>query len=231
MKKIRDRKFLCLEFANSDLSKTATMSCLVKHFLRLLNRISSKEYDSWSEVPAGVDKKDKFYWRARLMLGRKALRKIQERTIEFVKFLLAPRESEESKFAPLLRVLFRDEREHIRTYFGSDFKFPISLVLEAICLSLQKLYAELSRKRVIACSRCGKFSISKTRKPRKFCSDKCRYAHHNEEKQRTGKHAVYMKLHMRQLRRKRRTQGGKEEPNQDVRSPLLDQTRNRLKIC
>ena len=71
----------------------------------------------------------------------------------------------------------------------------------AYCL-VKHILADEKREYVRKCEECKRFYISKTRRERKFCSDKCRLKLHNRERIKSGEHAAY--------KRKKRKEGAKE---------------------
>jgi len=71
----------------------------------------------------------------------------------------------------------------------------------AYCL-IEFLIPEENRRYINKCRKCQKFYVSKTIRPSKFCSDKCRLAWHNRKRIVSGKAAEY--------KRRKRKEGAKE---------------------
>jgi hypothetical protein len=67
-------------------------------------------------------------------------------------------------------------------------KTIMSYDLARFCLDEELL------RRLHQCHFCGNYYVASTIRTTKFCSDKCRLGHHNQERVRSGQHAEYMRV-------------------------------------
>ena len=92
------------------------------------------------------------------------------------------------------------------TYLGLDTKdhgFWETLLRQHLAyFFIEYLKSENSVQCLRQCKECNKFFVSKTKRPQKYCSDKCRLSHHNKKRIESGEHAAY--------KRKKRKEGARE---------------------
>jgi hypothetical protein len=68
--------------------------------------------------------------------------------------------------------------------------------------SLSEFLLDNDRRKIKLCQECKQFYVSKTTRPSKYCSDKCRLAYHNRKRIQSGE--------AREYKRKKRRKGAKE---------------------
>jgi len=90
-------------------------------------------------------------------------------------------------------------------YFDFEsFVFKVSLndlLFDVASYNLSAFLLFNKRDKLNCCKKCNRFYISKTIRPSKYCSDKCRLSYHNQERIKSGKAKEY--------KRKKRREGAK----------------------
>jgi hypothetical protein len=96
---------------------------------------------------------------------------------------------EKNVYIDIDRYFFMSGGEHYRDLRYRFHDFFRSLV----AYSLIEFLTNNDRRRLKKCDKCGLFFVSKTVRKSKFCSDKCRLAHHNRRYILSGKAREYKK--------------------------------------
>ena len=89
----------------------------------------------------------------------------------------------------------------IGSHYGAESRFN-SYINSLLGFSLSEFIISTDLRRLKRCKKCMNFFVSKTIRPSKFCSDKCRHDYHNRKRIDSGE--------AREYKRKKRKEGAKE---------------------
>jgi hypothetical protein len=221
MKKVQNKKILCIDFLNSDPTDMKMVNSLVESLS------SSVSENCWLGKPGYHHKKmviKKLI--GRVSAHREELRKIHRNIGLFLKSfinsnnpsfynsIISDAQQELKKLESWTRADFMPVKRIYRIgrfkgYIFTDKKTVyrphdvITAMIEPFLISdLRHLYENGYWNRIKNCLECDKFFISKTLRNQLFCSNKCRFKYHNKEKVISGHHKDYMKQ-WRELKKRR----------------------------
>jgi hypothetical protein len=119
------------------------------------------------------------------------------------KFVEPVTTSKESGFEEGLTERFTLIPRNLKSNHGSYRENFSSIFFDSsVAFSLAEFLLHKDRRRLKYCDECEKFFVSKSIRPSRFCSDKCRLAWHNLKRIESGE--------AREYKRKKRAEGAKE---------------------
>lgn len=192
MKKIKDSRFLCIDFVNSNPFQDKTIEGLIKTFIFYLKEKGEK-FDERSLA---------LQWKEIVRREIEELKRIQDCMKQFIEYSISKSqtstESDENFRKAKNLLLSETEKYHYPQFeylaiLERDFNVVKNLMVPGLCYHLIEFDRENYWDRVIYCKQCHKIFIRKTDRSQKFCSDRCRFRYHNKEKVRSGEHRAYMR--------------------------------------
>jgi len=184
MKKIDDN-IPCIDFVNSDLSRTQTINGLARYLVYCLKGIDDEH--RWKSTAS--------FLRSEMLKGIERLKGLQKNMKQFVNYSIAQSQGGKPPIGEYhkLKNFIRREADKITYGYKIGPNIVENVIIPYLCEDMIFLDNEECWDRIINCSECKTFFIARTSRHQMYCSKKCRDKHRNKERIKSGKWARYMK--------------------------------------